>query len=52
MSAAGSGQDAATYDLDVRGAVKRFADHVAVARLSFSVARGSFFSILGPSGCG
>ncbi len=32
--------------------VKRFADHVAVDSLSFSVARGSFFSILGPSGCG
>ncbi len=52
MSAAGTGQDAATHDLDVRGAVKRFADHVAVDQLSFSVARGSFFSILGPSGCG
>ena len=32
--------------------VKRFADHTAVDALSFSVARGSFFSILGPSGCG
>ena len=35
-----------------RSVVKRFADHVAVDALSFSVARGSFFSILGPSGCG
>jgi spermidine/putrescine transport system ATP-binding protein len=39
-------------DLEVRGVVKRFADHLAVDELSFSVARGSFFSILGPSGCG
>ena len=31
---------------------KRFGAFVAVDGLSFSVARGSFFSILGPSGCG
>ena len=31
---------------------KRFAGYTAVDSLSFSVARGSFFSILGPSGCG
>jgi spermidine/putrescine transport system ATP-binding protein len=42
----------AAADLDVRAVVKRFADHVAVDELSFSVAHGSFFSILGPSGCG
>jgi spermidine/putrescine transport system ATP-binding protein len=39
-------------DLEVRGLSKRFATHLAVDNLSFSVARGSFFSILGPSGCG
>ena len=39
-------------DLEARGVVKRFAEHVAVDALSFNVARGSFFSILGPSGCG
>jgi spermidine/putrescine transport system ATP-binding protein len=39
-------------DLVADGVVKRFADHLAVDSLSFSVARGSFFSILGPSGCG
>ena len=39
-------------DLEARGVVKRFVDHVAVNAVSFSVARGSFFSILGPSGCG
>jgi spermidine/putrescine transport system ATP-binding protein len=39
-------------DLEARRIGKRFAGHVAVDALSFSVARGSFFSILGPSGCG
>ena len=39
-------------DLAATAVVKRFGDHVAVDSLSFSVARGSFFSILGPSGCG
>ena len=39
-------------DLEARGLGKRFGSHVAVDTLSFSVARGSFFSILGPSGCG
>jgi len=41
-----------TADLSVEQLDKRFADHVAVDRLSFAVERGSFFSILGPSGCG
>ena len=39
-------------DLEARGVGKRYSGHVAVDDLSFSVARGSFFSILGPSGCG
>ncbi|GAC1459114.1 MAG: ABC transporter ATP-binding protein [Steroidobacteraceae bacterium] len=43
---------AATPDLEVRALSKGFATHLAVDDLSFSVARGSFFSILGPSGCG
>jgi spermidine/putrescine transport system ATP-binding protein len=42
----------ATPDLEVRAITKRFDAHLAVADVSFSVARGSFFSILGPSGCG
>ncbi len=42
----------ATPDLEVRSLSKRFTTHLAVDDLSFSVARGSFFSILGPSGCG
>ncbi len=41
-----------TPDLVVQSVVKNFAGHLAVNNLSFSVARGSFFSILGPSGCG
>jgi len=47
-----SAQAAASADLEVEGLSKRFAAHLAVDDLSFSVARGSFFSILGPSGCG
>jgi spermidine/putrescine transport system ATP-binding protein len=39
-------------DLEVKRVTKRFAAHTAVNEVSFSVARGSFFSILGPSGCG
>jgi len=39
-------------DLEVRHVSKHFAAHTAVNGVSFSVARGSFFSILGPSGCG
>jgi spermidine/putrescine transport system ATP-binding protein len=42
----------AAADLEVRRVTKRFAAHTAVNEVSFSVARGSFFSILGPSGCG
>ena len=52
MSAATSPGGTAPADLEARGVTKRFATHVAVENLSFSVARGSFFSILGPSGCG
>ena len=50
MSAATQG--ATTPDLEAREVSKRFGGHTAVDTLSFSVARGSFFSILGPSGCG
>ena len=39
-------------DLVADSVTKRFAEHIAVENLSFSVAHGSFFSILGPSGCG
>ena len=39
-------------DLEVDGVSKRYGTQTAVDALSFSVAHGSFFSILGPSGCG
>ncbi len=52
MSVAVASSAGAPPDLEARGVVKRFAEHVAVDKVSFSVARGSFFSILGPSGCG
>lgn len=39
-------------DLEAVRVSKRYGAFAAVDDLSFSVARGSFFSILGPSGCG
>ena len=39
-------------DLEAIHLAKHYGAFAAVADLSFSVARGSFFSILGPSGCG
>ncbi len=41
-----------TPDLDCQSLTKRFGETAAVQDVSFSVAPGSFFSILGPSGCG
>jgi len=52
LSTPAAGAMVATPDLEVRALAKRFGTHPAVDDLSFSVARGSFFSILGPSGCG
>ena len=42
----------ARLDLEAVNVGKRYGEFQAVSKLSFSVARGSFFSILGPSGCG
>ncbi|MBN9064242.1 MAG: ABC transporter ATP-binding protein [Rhizobiales bacterium] len=39
-------------DVEFVGVTKSFGDFVAVDNISFSVAKGSFFSLLGPSGCG
>ncbi|MGO4573091.1 ABC transporter ATP-binding protein [Microvirga sp. 2TAF3] len=39
-------------DLDLVNVTKQFGAHAAVNDVTFSVARGEFFSILGPSGCG
>ena len=44
--------NAALPDLEAERLGKRYGEFLAVEELSFSVARGSFFSILGPSGCG
>ncbi|MCW8893544.1 MAG: ABC transporter ATP-binding protein, partial [Deltaproteobacteria bacterium] len=39
-------------DLSVLNLVKKFGDFSAVDQVTFDVPQGSFFSILGPSGCG
>jgi spermidine/putrescine transport system ATP-binding protein len=39
-------------DLEIQGVTKRFGDFVAVDDLSLTVPRGSFFALLGASGCG
>jgi spermidine/putrescine transport system ATP-binding protein len=41
-----------TPDLECRDLIKSFDTFRAVDRVSFDVPKGSFFSILGPSGCG
>ena len=38
--------------VEFRGVAKRYGTTPAVRDLSFTVARGEFFSLLGPSGCG
>ena len=38
--------------VEFRGVTKRYGSTLAVRDLSFTVARGEFFSLLGPSGCG
>ncbi len=39
-------------DLEIHGVTKRFGDFVAVNDLSLTVPEGSFFALLGASGCG
>jgi spermidine/putrescine transport system ATP-binding protein len=51
-SSTSTGIDRDSTDLQAIGVNKHYGAFAAVADLSFSVARGSFFSILGPSGCG
>ncbi|CAM5217270.1 hypothetical protein ARD30_15010 [Bosea thiooxidans] len=38
--------------LNVEGAIKRYGATTALNGVSFSVAKGEFFTLLGPSGCG
>ena len=38
--------------IDIRAVSKRFGKVAAVDGVSFTIARGEFFSLLGPSGCG
>ena len=52
MTAPTAKAEAALPDLQAERVCKRYGALHAVDDLSFSVARGSFFSILGPSGCG
>lgn len=42
----------ASHALTLRDVVKRFGTHIAIDRVSFDVAAGTFVSIVGPSGCG
>jgi len=46
------GQREAGSDLEIRGVTKRFGDFVAVDGLDLTVPKGSFFALLGASGCG
>jgi ABC-type Fe3+/spermidine/putrescine transport system ATPase subunit len=43
---------AATPELSVENITKRFGSALAVDRLSFTLGKGEFLSLLGPSGCG
>jgi spermidine/putrescine transport system ATP-binding protein len=47
--AALSGREA---DIHLENVTKRFADTLAVDRLTLSIERGAFYAMLGPSGCG
>src|SRR5688572_1792760 len=40
------------YAIDIRGVVKRFAEHTAVRDLSLQVPYGSVYGLLGPNGAG
>jgi spermidine/putrescine transport system ATP-binding protein len=54
QSGPGTSSTPPTGDVDIHleNVTKRFAETVAVDRLTLSIERGSFFAMLGPSGCG
>jgi len=41
-----------TPEVELRNVSKRFADIIAVDRISLDIGRGEFLTLLGPSGCG
>lgn len=41
-----------THAIDIRNAVKRYGDFVALKSISLSIRDNEFFTLLGPSGCG
>jgi spermidine/putrescine transport system ATP-binding protein len=47
-----TGGATAPPDIRLEEVTKRFDDVVAVDNLTLEVPRGSFFALLGPSGCG
>jgi spermidine/putrescine transport system ATP-binding protein len=47
-----SGRLGGGRDLEIKGVTKRFGDFVAVDDLSLTIPEGSFFALLGASGCG
>jgi len=46
------GAAGATADVAILGVTKRFGAVTAVDRMTLSIERGAFYSLLGPSGCG
>ena len=44
--------DSEVYAIDVRNAVKRYGEFVALKKISLSIRDNEFFTLLGPSGCG
>lgn len=38
--------------IEVQGVTKRYANHLAIDEVSFSVSRGTIFGLLGPNGAG
>jgi spermidine/putrescine transport system ATP-binding protein len=48
----GEPQTAETRAIELDGVVRRFGQVEALSRVTLSIRRGEFFSLLGPSGCG